>query len=1113
MAACLAFIGMVGGYALARPAVANADLSIISSQIIHDVTVAPGHDNGSYAIGFSINAGPGPSTSFKYGIELVPVDNGAPDYSMIADEKIYDETVTATAGQTINRNIDYTPPTSLSGTYRMIVETKNESGLPLASAFAEDITLNSQQSVGISIDPASCFLSVENSPTHYNLTQGVDILSSEALHLSCAVTNLSKTSPIDATAVFNTNQRNSFGGVATVNSLKVQSVHLYAGQSETVVIDIPKPANPQAYDTTVVLSTSNLISSNPIIAHWVLHGDSATVQYVSLDKQSYDRGDTVTATFNWTGSASSFSGSRLGTSSTITSYVATANICDASQTINLDPSSDSAKVSLAIPASCAKPVLTIGISANDNEPTTLATPIPMNVTLAPIPENNNNILYEICAVIVAGIIAMLLGIVAIKLKKHKVIAMLLAIVSVTAVGAVHPAQAATSTTYTLISNTTDPSNSYFCSASGQFLPTGLNNVLGGTLFNVGDTIPIYQQPILNSKSYSCVTVPNSSLQGQSVKSLTLSGQIADGNISLYFSSKGVSKPVEGTSTVLTEYGQFDIVSNTSAGITSFESQSDQNLKLKGISAAQYLPLQGSTPAPVATVPNVGFNKGVVFTFNAYTFIGRTLLYNGSTLVAKSAWSQGNFWINPPAGGITLLPGGTATLGLTDPVNGNAYAFQLSMTNASYNPSVEFYPGETIYLKNILTMVLQYCTNGANSNLLASYQMHLQSVPMDASGSWTSLSNNGKDYLPTVNGPSAPLQPGSYFMDIKITQNINLEHQYAGTYQYGIVRIPFTVDYYPTSLNTGSAPCTDNSPTSPATVDLTWNNSITKISPFSDYIKAGYNVGYKIMRLKYGDTHATIATSSPSRDRLFSSANSESYAFSDTGLTQGTTYQYWTEWNLSKSGSSSFSLKDTDTTYSVTNSCQNPTSCNITSSESNAGTPTATNQVSWTSQGFDSCTINGEAVTPTEAGSMTVNPVNQTNYVLQCSSVSSPTCVQNVLVSPAMNNVNTPINPDANPGAPANPVNINGETNPVLCGAYDQNGKAISVAHMYQPVTWKVTGATAPDSWRLDGVATTTSQPQIIYTTSGVKYATANIAGGASSCNTSVTIDKVSMKEI
>jgi hypothetical protein len=194
------------------------------------------------------------------------------------------------------------------------------------------------------------------------------------------------------------------------------------------------------------------------------------------------------------------------------------------------------------------------------------------------------------------------------------------------------------------------------------------------------------------------------------------------------------------------------------------------------------------------------------------------------------------------------------------------------------------------LKNILSLVVLTCTNGAGGAYLAtSYQVHSQTTPLNQNGTWTSISNNGREYVPTVNTASTPLAPGDYFMDIKITQPINLEHQYyEPAYQYGIVRIPFTVHSYPQSLTVTPEPCTGSTSTTPVSVDLAWKNGIMNVEPFISYARNGYTISYAVKRTKTTDSAGTVTIATSSTPTY--STSSQAYSFTDTNLSPATAYQ-------------------------------------------------------------------------------------------------------------------------------------------------------------------------------------------------------------------------------
>ena len=1087
---------------------AQADMTIISDQSIGNVTHVDNQTTGSYTVGFTINSGSLGATNFKYAIKLIPIHDDIPDYTTIGDEKVYDETLTIAPHQSIERSVMYTPPT-LKGTYRMIVETKNENGLPLSSAFVTDITLTPAQQSGIYIDPASCSLSIGNDPKTYNLTQGVDVLPSESLYLSCTVSNTSVSGPTTASADFVTNNRTTFGAISNQATPAQQQFQLIAGQSKMVRIEIPKPANPQAYDTTVTLSTHDLISSNPIIVHWVLQGKSATIQNISFDKQAYSPNDTVGVSFAWTTSAGAFADARNQAPEAHT-YTATVQMCGATQTLTLDTHINTVHVSVPLPTDCQNPSVSINILGDGVNLATMTTTVPV----APLIVNTHDS-FDIIGFFIAysGIwivlaLILLLIIVFWYMKSHK-LSFFILIATTGLMYGIHDAHAQINTYYQI--STLDKNTAYYCTNKNPFLRNGIQNAFNNTsTFSGGDSVPILTQPIQGtSATYSCVTVstPSNSVIQSLPTTLTSQDIQTDGTVLFSYTSNRKNITATGTPVTFSEIAQMNIVSNTQTAIQAFENSS-ANPPATGIVSGTQLTNDPNTTAHLI-IPTQNILSGTSFAFNAYTFIGRMFLYNGTTLVAQSPWTQLPISIKPPYGGITLLSGGTGTLGIVDPANGNTYAFQFSMTNSSYNPSTQFYPGQTIYLKNILSLVVLTCTNGAGGYISTSYQVHPQTTPLDQNGTWTSVSNNGKDYVPTVNTASAPLAPGDYYMDIKITQPLNLEHQYyEPAYQYGIVRIPFTIHSYPQSLTVTPEPCTGSTSTTPVSADLAWNNDIMNVEPFISAVHNGYTLTYAVKRIKTGDSSGTITIATSSTPTY--STSSRSYSFTDTNLSPATAYQYWVTWTASKSGNTSYTANDPSigNVYTVTNQCGTTVSasCHISSSSAGSQAPNTPTTISWDSYGYDTCTINNVSVTPTTLGSMTVQPVNTSQYVLQCTSNNH---ANNLCAANTQVNISAVTSTTTNTATGTIVLN---NVVPLVCSAYTQDGRAVTIAGQNQRLTWKIKGGISALSWTLDGVATTTPQPSVSYTTSGIKYASASVPGGGT-CNTSVIINQAGVKEL
>ena len=82
---------------------------------------------------------------------------------------------------------------------------------------------------------------------------------------------------------------------------------------------------PQAYDVKVQLSDKDVVS-NSIVAHYVLRGNSATIQTLSLDKDGYSSGEIANINLLWSPSADSFPGSRAGSGSTLSPVAMTVSV-------------------------------------------------------------------------------------------------------------------------------------------------------------------------------------------------------------------------------------------------------------------------------------------------------------------------------------------------------------------------------------------------------------------------------------------------------------------------------------------------------------------------------------------------------------------------------------------------------------------------------------------------------------------------------------------------------------------------------------------------------------------------------------------------------------------
>ena len=262
-------------------------------------------------LSFNISNREGAQTGVKYGVQLISATKNT---QTIVDEQVYPDSLTLAEHSAVSKEITYTPPANLSGTYALFLSSKNESGFPFALSFVGNVTLTATVK-GIEINPESCFLTVagEKGSPHYTLRQGVDIAQNENLILSCTATNHSSVA-VSAVPVFETRYRTAYGSVVPQTGGDANPISFSAGQKKSFSIVLPKAENPQAYEVLITLKTGEVLS-NMTGVHYVIRGASATIQNVSLDKNYYTKGDTAVLSLVWTPSADTFPNSRLGTHS------------------------------------------------------------------------------------------------------------------------------------------------------------------------------------------------------------------------------------------------------------------------------------------------------------------------------------------------------------------------------------------------------------------------------------------------------------------------------------------------------------------------------------------------------------------------------------------------------------------------------------------------------------------------------------------------------------------------------------------------------------------------------------------------------------------------------
>lgn len=272
----------------------------IANVNIRNAKILSQKDN-TFEISFDLSNGTGLQAGVKYGVKLISKTKTG---QVLSDEKVYDELLTLPENSNTSKEITYEAPSTLSGTYSILIFSSNSSGFPFGASFVKEVTL-SDSAKGLEIVTNSCYLKVEEDKTntHYALTQGVDIANTESLRITCNTINHTNET-LSLTPSYETRYRSSYGDIAPVTGGDMTPIVFKAQKSESFSIVIPKGITPQVYNLNLALKNSNIFS-NTVSAKYIIRGSSATILNLSLDKDYYKTGDKAALSLIWTSPSSS----------------------------------------------------------------------------------------------------------------------------------------------------------------------------------------------------------------------------------------------------------------------------------------------------------------------------------------------------------------------------------------------------------------------------------------------------------------------------------------------------------------------------------------------------------------------------------------------------------------------------------------------------------------------------------------------------------------------------------------------------------------------------------------------------------------------------------------
>ncbi len=344
----------------AAESVTVATVNILNQKIISQ-------EKNTFLISFSLSNREGLQTGVKYGVQLLSSDG-----KYIADQKLYDESITLYENSTLNEEITYVAPSQLTGAYNLYLISSNESNFPFGVVSLGKVTLESS-SKGFEILPNSCYLKIEGDAknTHYNLLENVDISKDEQLRLTCNTRNNS-TDALSLTPVFKTEYSFAQGKLSPEVGGDMMPISFGAQKNESFSIVLPKGTTPQFYNLSVFL-TNGIVNSNAIFLRYIIQGVNATIQNVSLSKDYYRANESGSFSLLWSASAGTFARSITKATDlpavTVSAQMINENgrecIDPISQVLEQDRNNPLTTIPFTIKTTCKNPQLAVTITDKD----------------------------------------------------------------------------------------------------------------------------------------------------------------------------------------------------------------------------------------------------------------------------------------------------------------------------------------------------------------------------------------------------------------------------------------------------------------------------------------------------------------------------------------------------------------------------------------------------------------------------------------------------------------------------------------------------------------------------------------------------------------------------
>ena len=224
----------------------------------------------------------------------------------------YEEIISAGSESKIKRSLQYTIPKFLDGDYQLWFEVKTDKGELMVFFPIRDLSLKSSEG-SLSLGEEFCYLKIMDVNGVFSLLQGVSVAKEEKLIFVCSIKN-NYGRKISFIPMFETFYRNLFGEKVDSMLDDDQTIMINENEEKEIELIIPKQSIPQAYDIKLSFLETNLkLNSNNVIIHYVLHGLSASIHSLQINKANFVVGEEADVNVYWTPSADSFEDSRLST--------------------------------------------------------------------------------------------------------------------------------------------------------------------------------------------------------------------------------------------------------------------------------------------------------------------------------------------------------------------------------------------------------------------------------------------------------------------------------------------------------------------------------------------------------------------------------------------------------------------------------------------------------------------------------------------------------------------------------------------------------------------------------------------------------------------------------